>query len=194
MWVWRTIASSPSVALDSSTYEDPPFRSSAADSILADSILRLVRTKRSPRRADHQNRVDRFVANHDIGMFSVAGPLERLACRDLTLVLATPDPEAPGCHEQVLNNARPMSTGDASRAGLEAEPVHLGDAPVRLRRHVEQPRLHPRRGDPCARAPVEQGRERQTERVRERVERSQRGVARAVLDLRERALADASRR
>jgi hypothetical protein len=59
--------------------------------------------------------------------------------------------------------------------------------------HVEQPRLDTGRGDPHAGAVRDQGRERHAERARESVQRAQRRVADAVLDFRERPLADVRR-
>jgi len=92
--------------------------------------------------------------------------------------------------------------------GLDAQPVHLHGLPPAatgtplpagtcagtcVAAHVEQPRLDAGGGDPGAWPVRDQGRERHAERAREGVQRAKRRVADAILDLRERPLADVGR-
>jgi hypothetical protein len=134
---------------------------------------------------------------------NVAGPLRRLAGADLGLLAEAPDPRPPAGHQHVLGDTGPVGGRAVAVTGLEAQPVDFHGLPAvgtAVVAHVEQSRLDAGGGDPNAgggdpaAGPVrDQGRERHAERARERVQRAQGRVAGAVLDLRQRPLADVRR-
>jgi len=112
------------------------------------------------------------------------------------LGLGSPAPRAQPAvgDEQVLDDARPVRRRRAVGPRREVEVVDLDRRAVGDLVGVEEPRADALGGDLGTDALGEQDGERHAERAREGVERRERRVAGALLDLRERALADARRR